>query len=158
MAAPWMFHYNIVNWGHLVELGFPARKTLEANSAFLIGEVLDPGYNPYLTEAYILPVRMVGQRGFFTNWAQVKSAFQPDYAERRMMTALSAENGYAYVALAAGSFIVPFTYNSMKGADAYDWLQENIPRTGMRENPKWAIIPRSVPQADAGVSHRRRRQ
>lgn len=57
--APWEQNFLIYALGRTKELGYPTDALINWFAPNLIGQLTDPGYNPYLAGAYRLPTQSI---------------------------------------------------------------------------------------------------
>lgn len=140
--SPWEQNFVIIELGRTAERGYPADALLEWLGANLIGQLTDPGFNPYLVAAYRMPVAKTGS-GAYATWADVLTGY--DEASKTLKTwpaiayfpcaSCSTFNARAAVALAA---TLP------GGAAAWRKINDMIgPHVSVLNNsPQWALVPR----------------
>jgi hypothetical protein len=140
--STWEQHFLTFALGRARELGFPTGRLLSWIAPHLIGQVTAPGADPYLIGANRTPtVRRDGE--YFTDWAEVRRAYAPDFDSRRYFAdrLRNKDHGYSIVAIAAGAMIA----GEPGGQAAWDWIRVHALDLVAREldhNPKWAILPR----------------
>jgi hypothetical protein len=162
-TSPWMVQYLIYALGRAKDLGYPSQALLAWIAPWIIDEVTDPGYNPYLVASYRQPtVQANGQ--YFTTWAAVKAAMCTSTADG-CSTNASAQtaqtfdqpvNPYGLCAFNAngdGACSAPYeagmaiaqVADQPNGSTAWNWIYSTaMNNSALNSNPKWAIIPRSV--------------
>jgi hypothetical protein len=151
--SAWQFHFNYLVWGHMEELGFPIRPLRVAGLKFVLHELRDPEFNPYLTSAYIIPIGPAKDTYFHT-WGQVLDGYQDSfkYTKTWLEGVGDPELGYGAIAMAAASYLTDVNDGNLRGAEAWQWIRDNLPRQELfNENPKWALTPRGP---DAAVEAR----
>lgn len=148
LVSPWMHHIIFANLGHVDELGLPVSALRRDVMKNLLGQIKDPGYNPYLTEAY--HAAATGAKGmYYSTWQQVRDAFEPTYRDHTTWEPariMDGEFGYGYIAMAAASYLGDVEWNGIDGNTGVDWLWQNYPRnrTALSSNPKWSQVPRAT--------------
>jgi len=146
VLGPWQQNFNYLVWGHMEELGFPTGPLRRTAMRHLLHQLQDPEYNPYLTGAYLLPVAPA-QGVFFSSWAGTREGFSAGMRNTNYWTngIGDAEHGYPYIAYAAASFLTDVRDGALQGANAWQWIQQNLPRPQvLDDNPKWALAPRQT--------------
>lgn len=155
VGAPWMMNFVHVVMGHLEELGFPVDRLRREMALHLLGQLLHPDYNPYLTGAYRMPVLRAPDREFFQDWASVRAAFPDtlrDIQSWPQKDEHDAEHGYPNILRAAVSFMATLRLNGYDGWRAWEWVQAHVnSRQQLMENPKWAFLPRLEPSGATRV-------
>ncbi len=145
--SPWMIHFVMFALGRAEELGYPAGLLRRYLGEFVTGELTDPGYNPYLTDAYRLPTRRVSDRGYFQTWAELRTGFLQTYVDGAQSRFLSGtgigdtEHGYPNITLAAASYVKDLP----NGNPAWAFMEQNVLSNPLlNRNPKWALVPRPL--------------
>lgn len=153
-TGPWMNYIILSSLGIMDELGFPARPLRLNFGKYLVGQLTDPAFNPYLVDVYYMPSGPAKGKNY-DSWAEVLDAFRPAVASTRRFTAVgSADFHYGFIALAALSVLTDVDMNGKSGQDTYLWLKNNYPgQSLLNDNPKWAIVPRSMP-VDGSIQNR----
>lgn len=147
IVAPWMHNLIFACLGHIEEIGFPAGPLRRDVMKNLLGQLVDPDYNPLLADTYYMP--SAGVKGtYFPDWKAVKGGFQPSFANRATWDTTRTdyvEFGYGYIALAAASFLHDVEWNGTSGTKGWDWIIGSYPRNTkeLSVNPMWAIVPRN---------------
>ena len=158
VTLPWQHNFIIYSLGHLKELGFSTDALLDRTAQFLIGQVTDPNYDPYLVgQYYAATLSKTKDANFYTSFKEIKNEFLPS-------TLTNAKNyfkgwlkdpsgGYSYVALAAASFVT----NKQKGQQTWDFLKREVYETAtgqqqLKANPKWAILPRGATSSSPTIT------
>lgn len=152
-GSPWMNNFLHATLGLIEELGFGEVTPLRRQMAkHFIGQLVHPDYNPYLVGIYRIPTRDK-DGNLYTNWADVRNAYLPPFANRTRFTdlALVCVDCYPDIARGTASWMVGIeTDDGLSGTDAWVWIYKNLPnREGLKMNPIWAIMPRVLP---AGVN------
>jgi hypothetical protein len=155
-GSPWMNNFLHSTLGLIEELGFGEVTPLRRRMAkHFIGQLVHPDYNPYLVGIYRIPTRDK-DGNLYTNWADVRDAYKPEFAGRTRFTdlALVCVDCYPDIARGTASWMVGIeTDDGLSGSDAFVWIFKNLPnREGLRMNPIWAILPRIAPAGFRGDS------
>lgn len=130
----WSFFMTVV--GRVNELGFPAGPLLHWLAPWTIGQLTDPGYNPYLISEYQMPVSAKATNNWFTTWSGVRSGF---VAGERNITSFTANVIYAVVYYGSASFLT----GEPSGQAAWTWIQSKL--AGHPElAERWALLPRAT--------------
>jgi hypothetical protein len=141
--STWEQNFLVYALGRAKELGYPTEALLSWLSVNIIGQLIDPSYDPHLIASYrTATVDRNGQP--FKGWAPVKAALNQSYdAKKEFDTYLiNSDHGYSLIASVATAMIA----REPKGEGAWDWIYKNayLPSLGtFRDNPKWAILPRN---------------
>lgn len=143
-CSPWEQNFLLWSLGRAAELGYPATALKSWLATNIIGQLTDPSYSPYLIASYRLPTVRLSDSQCFSTWAGVKtgylSSFDPVASFNNYLT--DAEHGYSVIAIAATSQVA----NEPGGGAAWSWIAQNaLTASVLNDNPKWAIVPRSVP-------------
>ena len=155
--SPWELHFLVICLGRAKELGFRTDSLLEWVAPFEIGKVTNPAsIDPRYIAAFRFPAVDGATTTYYTTWAQVQAAFDSahpvdgaQFISTGGMPAAFTSNvddvthGYANIAMAAMSYLTPYT----SGSTAWAWVETNIKnasRVGdtLSNNPKWALVPR----------------
>jgi len=151
MTQEWMEAFLIMELGRAKELGYPTDALLKSVAPHLIGQLTDPGYNPYLSATYETPTVSLLTNAWFTNWADAKSGYISSF---QTLTTWPDEafpsdldQSYALIIRAAASYLPGLTAGSLSGNDAWNWAYAHVLNDSLlNTDPKWAILPRlSVP-------------
>jgi hypothetical protein len=138
--SPWMQNFVILELGRAAELGFPAQALFEWLGSNLIGQLTDPGYNPYLVAAYRMPVTKTGYVNFNT-WAEVMTGYDnlhqnlSNWPPEAHFPCGSCTTFMARAALALAA--------TLPGGDAA-WKKLNTLIGNHPSDPQWAIVPRAT--------------
>ena len=142
---PWMNNFMLYALGRAEELGFEVSQLKDWAGVWLVEQLTNPGFNPYLCAAYSQPQRRRSDGRYFETWEEVFDAYCADLQndpERGFVgTNNDPEHGYTNIAMAASSFYT----NLPNGQAAWEWIRNNAannPR--LIDNPKWALIPRTA--------------
>ncbi len=144
-TSPWMQNYFIIALGRATELGFPARPLLSWLGSNLLGQLTDPDFNPYLTDAYRMPVTMANGT-YLSSWGEAKLCFpigSPDQPHSQKSKKLADDLTYISIARAATSFLD----DQPNGKLAWTTLNTMIGARLPNINITWAIVPKLVPSA-----------
>ncbi len=143
-----MQNFLIVELGRAAELGLPAQALLAWAGSHLIGQVTDPGYNPYLVGQYVVPDRKKGPPpAYFKTWAEVMTAWAPQKRTTTEIAYWPAPVNYFTEARAAAALTARLpggdkawnAFNSMIAAKTAETKQAIT----WGVDPSWAIIPRT---------------
>ncbi len=164
-VVPWMQNFTVYALGRATEMGFKSDALLSWIAPWLIGQITDPHYNPFLTASYYLPKGLGNLPGYydplpgqtyFQTWAQVLTELDTLDAHGQWNQPLSNFNGqfpgysitdfqggYGTIARAATSFLASET----GGANAWNWMYTNayLPQqSNFHTGPQWDLLPRSI--------------
>ena len=144
-TSPWEQDYLIYAFGRARELGYSTEALLSWLGENLIGQVNNPGYNPYLAGAYRLPTIATSDNKYFPTWSAAKSSFFPEYQNITVFPALSyfpnCADCYPYIALSAMSMVA----DQPGGGAAWSWISNmTLSQPALNNYPSWAILPRSI--------------
>lgn len=141
--STWEQNFMMYALGRAKELGYPTDALVSWLAVNIVGQIIDPGYDPYLIAANRTPT--TGRDGkFFKSWAEVKASVKKDNdAKKSFVDKLEdADHGYSIVAIAA----VAAAANQPGGREAWDWITKNAitaAKKPLNDNPKWAVLPRT---------------
>jgi len=143
--SPWMEHFVLFALGRAEELGHPAAAVRNYLGAYVVGELTDPGYNPYLIAQMRMPSLRLSDQGYFPTWAALKTGYRASAvaaAETDFKSSLGigdTEHGYPNIALAAASYVKGLP----SGNAAWSFMETNaLSNPLLNKNPKWALVPR----------------
>ncbi len=172
VSATWEENMLLYALGRGKELGFPTDALLTWSAPYLIGQLTDPSYDPYLTTAYMTPTakQVSGQwySNWFTTWAEVKNGFKSWYHDpqdprsaRHYFDNNSLQDtghGYAYMIIAGLSMITdkPGGTAAWNLANQLILTAPNNPLALLRqnENPKWLILPHNLSSGSSPLDYR----
>ncbi|MEK6915116.1 MAG: hypothetical protein AABW89_01080 [Nanoarchaeota archaeon] len=160
VSATWEENMLLYALGRGKELGFATDALLTWLAPYLIGQLTNPSYDPYLTIAYMTPTakQVSGQwyGTWHTTWGEVKNGFKSWYynpQDSRYARNYFESNslgdtihGYAYIIIPGLSMIT----DKPGGTEAWNLANQLIltaPNNPLalqkqNENPKWLILPR----------------
>jgi hypothetical protein len=163
-TSPWMVQYVIYALGRAKDLGYPSQGLLSWVAPWIISQVTDPTFNPYLVSSYRqATVQPNGQ--YYTTWAGILSSVCSS-AATGCVTGGTSQNAqtaqtWAYPinqyscaldpngdgncssAFEAGMAIAQVA-DQPNGPAAWNWIYTNaMTSSALNANPKWAIIPRT---------------
>lgn len=149
-ASPWMMNFFHMVMGMAEDMGLGEVARLRRfYAANLIWQLQHPEFNPYLSSAYRIPT-VDPERQFFTSWAKVLDAFTPRLQQLTTWTPLDTDCAecYSNMARGAASWLVGIdTPDGYSGTKAFLWIYRNMPgRKALMLDPKWAFLPRAVPE------------
>jgi hypothetical protein len=154
MESGWQLDFNYIVWGHMEELGFTKIGALRREAMIqLLQRILDPAFSPksLLASGYFATRGPCSSPTPFRTWDEVVAAFAPgeiQAAQRRWNAgAADLELGYPTTALASSSFLPGIDDGDMRGIDAWNWMKANVANQRFQNNPKWALVPRSLNSA-----------
>jgi len=152
-SSPWMYNYTHAVWGHLKDMGFHQITGLQETAAKnLLHQIRSPEYNPYLVDAYRMPIREKSAGApFYASWASVRDGFMNGNVQR--FNTAGSPYGYAHIARAAASFLHNINDGPLSGWEAWEFMYKNVPLVGS-EDPRWWILPRLEPAAAAQARSR----
>ena len=138
--SPWMQNFLILELGRAEELGFAAGPLHHWLGKNLISQLTDPQFNPYLVQAYRMPVADADGR-YFSTWGQVLSGFpigDPDELFSQKSRTLAHDITYLYVARSALAGLV----FDPSGDKAWTKINDLLGPRAEGFDPIWAISPR----------------
>ena len=143
--SPFEFSLMMFALGRARELGYPADALVAWQAVNIIGQLTSPDYNPYLISRYRIPETRVSDHKYFTTWAEKKSGYvasavtEAESVFRDKLT--DPDHGYSLIALTGAAYVA----DQPGGAAAWSFMErEALVSPYLNDNPKWAIIPRSV--------------
>src|SRR4051794_40365595 len=74
----WMTAFVILELGRAEELAFPSHAIFNWIGQNFIGQLTDPGYNPFLVATYNTPFFKVNGT-YFSSWADTKTGYNPGF-------------------------------------------------------------------------------
>jgi len=127
--------------GRAKELGYVTDNLVSYLSKFYIQGLINTDSNPYMMAlGRFATVKLAGSQ-YFNSWVDLMTGYN---AESRALTSFPLQDpvhGYDFMVLAATSMVT----NEPGGAAAWDFVKTKIlPASVLNDNPKWAILPRSV--------------
>ncbi len=150
-AQGWEWNFLFMALGRAEELGYPFGKVRQWHAPFVIGQLTDPGYSKYLTQAYQFPVTNASG-GWFTSWSAMKAGFLPPlptgynlpgtpypFTYIPAMAYQAGESGGAAAWNVIVTDILSFTGTSTGLGSVGSYGAETL-----TDNPKWSILPRSA--------------
>ncbi len=157
-ATPWMHYYLLVGLETVTRLGYPGNKLLNYAGKAVIGQLTEPGYNPYLIGQYRWGTVKATPNGDGTNtitpfqsWTELMTAFAP---AAQITTSFNATSQYAdpnnpdqYVAVfhAASRGVLEYADDPSTAIAAGGVWNSIFPSASNRQNafntgnPKWAL-------------------
>ena len=164
--APWMINYKLNVLGHIQELGFPIGPLNQTQFKFLLHQIEDPAYNPFLVGAYEMPVIRSSANDYFQSWSDVLNGFSTTFTCGGMTFNLRTYQGWAlncpgsgsgdsnptapgypHIAKGAASYLAGLNINdaSLSGVNAWNWMVANVGyQNSVGANPQFAILPRAI--------------
>ena len=173
-GSPFMNLYYLNALGRMAELGLSESAGMAApHFNWLIHNLQDATYNPYLVGAYVNPIQRVSTNTYYQTWAEELLAFSTTYSpggtgdqctatynlrtHQGWMPCGGIDNsndvapGYPWIAVGAASYLP--LYGNQDGLDvtaAYGWIanaaQNAPPANGtanIGNNPQYQILPRT---------------
>jgi hypothetical protein len=152
-TSPWMENFVVVSLGVARDFGFPTEALLRFSSKRLSNQLLNPKTSPYLVEAYHFATILTSTKDWIRDWMAVNRYHDVPSGWSRGQ---DVDNGYGFIALAAVSFLYPYTVDGYTGEQAWNYFKANKPEQNRfaTESPKFAILPRmgavaaKLPQAE----------
>jgi len=164
--VPWMQNFSVYALGRAAEMGFKSDSLLAWIAPWLIGQITDPGYNPFLTASYYIPKGEGNTPGYsdplpgqlyYQTWAQVLTKLDTLDAHDQWNQPLSnfytgqfpgytisdLQGGYGGFARCATSFLA----SEPGGAKAWNWMYTNayLPQqSNFHTGPQWDVMPRKI--------------
>ena len=105
--------------------------------------LLNPATKPYLIESYVLPTILASSNDWIQSWIDFNSHFST--IPSSWQTGQDVDHGYGFIALAATSFLYPYSVDGYDGSQAWDLFRAVKPELNRfgTESPKWDILPRT---------------
>jgi hypothetical protein len=165
--APWQVNWIIYALGRAREYGYGTSGLLEWVGPWLISQLTDVNYNPWLVGAYRMPAVKTPSTWFAT-WADMKASFCSSQATgcNNLGTSTNAQTattfdppinrystGCALSPMGDGACGAPFfagmamSYltSLTNGAAAWNWINANaMSDVSLNNNPMWAISARAT--------------
>ena len=139
-TSQWMEVILIYGLGRARELGFASGPLLTWVGSHFTQQFTDSAFNPYLAFAYRTPTSRASDGAWFTNWADVKAAFNSSYDPvADFNNSLFDSDSYPFLSTPAAAMLA----NETGGTVTWNWFKANILNHSKFTNPKWAIVPRS---------------
>jgi len=158
--APWQYNFEHIVLGHMEELGMPTGPLRSALGTHLIRQLTDPSLNPFLVANYLCPV-FNSDRRYYSTWQSYRNAWNAELFAARSWPEkddADVEHGYPHIARAATSFLTGVCDGEFCGTEAWNWIDRNVGfQDKQNENPKWAILPRTVQGGDSLQVYARKR-
>ncbi|MBI4892556.1 MAG: hypothetical protein HY821_18165 [Acidobacteria bacterium] len=149
--SPWQYNFVHLVLGHIEELGFPAGAVRKAFALNLLHQLTDPACNHYLVADYQNPV-LKADGGLYQSWESYARAWSPDYFAIQKWPEnddRDVQHGYPHIARAAASFLPGICDGALCGDQAWNWINQHVGYQDLlKDNPKWAIIPRGEQPAE----------
>jgi hypothetical protein len=73
--SPWMVGYKWMSTGHQQEIGLPIAALNQVTLKFLLHQILDSAFNPYLVGAYRFGSQRTSTNNFFQSWSDMLQAY-----------------------------------------------------------------------------------
>lgn len=140
-GSGWEEHFLVVALGTARGFGYPTDNLLRFMARLRVNLLLNPDANRHLIEAYRWPHKLA----VTGNWIQSHSAFAAQFVNppTQWERDSTADHGYGFIALAALSFLTPYTVDGYSGQAAWALYKQQKPDQDrfLSESPKWAILP-----------------
>ncbi|MBS1808231.1 MAG: BACON domain-containing protein [Acidobacteria bacterium] len=136
----WQHAFLIYSLGTAKNLGYSSGPLLSWLSQMTIGQLTDPGFDPYIVAAYQMPSVRKVDNFFFNLWPDDRTGFFNSYNAQADFTnqLADANHGYPFIALAATAIAA----NEPGGSAAWAFMQQQVlPAPSLNSNPKWLILP-----------------
>ncbi|HEX4949115.1 MAG TPA: BACON domain-containing protein [Blastocatellia bacterium] len=137
----WQHAFLIYSLGHAKNLGFSTGGLLSWLAPLTIGQLTDPGYDPYIVAAYQMPSVRLMDNCYYSLWPDNRQGFLNSYnPQTDFLNQLNQDvnHGYPYVAMTGAAYAA----NEPGGSAAWAFMQQQVmPSPLLNNNPKWAILP-----------------
>jgi hypothetical protein len=141
-TAHWQHAYLIYSFGMAKNLGFSTGRLLSWLAPVTIGQLTDPGFDPYLTSSFQMPSVRKSDNSYFSLWPDDRTGFfashnaQADFSEKLE----DANHGIPFIVLTAAAYAA----NEPGGSAAWSFMQQQVlTAPALNSNPKWLILPSS---------------
>jgi hypothetical protein len=140
-ASPWEENFLVCSLGMARQFGYRTDALLEYAARLRFNQVLNPDSSIYLLQQYRIPTRLASTGDWIRSWPDYTNAFDP--VPTNWSTESTADHGYGFIALAAVSFLEPYTVDGYTGSEAWTVFKAEKPEQERlaNESPKWAIVP-----------------
>ena len=140
-VSGWEEHFLLMALGMARGFGYPTDGLLRFMARPRLNLLLNPAANRFLIEAYRWPAKLAATRDWIRTFPEFVRNFETDPAAWEPIG--MADHEYAFIALAAVSYLTPYTVDGYRGAAA--WCRYRFERPGQErlgtDSPKWAIVP-----------------
>jgi 4-amino-4-deoxy-L-arabinose transferase-like glycosyltransferase len=140
-GAGWEEHFLLVALGMARGFGYQTDGLLRFMARLRLNLLLNPEANRYLMDTYRWPHKLAGT----DDWVKTYEAFTRQYRHPPTSWAVegTADHGYGFIALAATSYLTPYTVGVYSGEAAWALYKSQKPgqERFATESPKWAILP-----------------
>ncbi|HKW94431.1 MAG TPA: right-handed parallel beta-helix repeat-containing protein [Methylomirabilota bacterium] len=140
-ASGWEEHFLLSALGMARGFGYPTDGLLKFMAKLRLNLLLNPEANRHLIEAYRWPASLTATGNWISSYASFGQHFT--IAPTEWESVGSADHDYGLIALAAVSYLTPYTVDGYSGAAA--WALYKRERPGQdhfaSDSPKWAILP-----------------
>ena len=142
-TAPWQYHFILISLGVARDFGYPTDTLLRYMGKSVFNLLLNPATKPYLIESYVLPTILASSNDWIQSWIDFNSHFST--IPSSWQTGQDVDHGYGFIALAATSFLYPYSVDGYDGSQAWDLFRAVKPELNRfgTESPKWDILPRT---------------
>src|SRR5262249_20437814 len=117
-ASGWEEHFLVTALGMARGFGYPTDGLLRFMAKLRFNLLLNPAANRYLIEAYRWPATLAATR----SWVQTYPLFGEQFAAAPVSWTPvgTADHFYGFIALAALSYLTPYTVDGLSGAAAWE--------------------------------------
>lgn len=142
--STWTHNYLALAFKNAQEMGFETYPLLSWLSLFQLGQMNDPGYNPWLIGIYMTPSNKLPDGQWFQTWADVKAAFLPQYQTLTAWpddaTVTYTDHPYDLIARAALATMTDQPGGSQAWSNINQMIGPDL-LSNLNDDPKWGIVP-----------------
>lgn len=140
-ASPWEENFLLCTLGMARQFGYSTDSLLRYMARLRFHNLLDPSSSKYLIGQYRIPTKLTSTGDWIQTWPEYTNAYSP--IPTGWGTDSTADHGYGFIALAAVSFLHPYTVDGYTGQQAWTVFKTQQPGQNRfaTESPKWAIVP-----------------
>jgi hypothetical protein len=146
-ASPWEEGFMVYSLGMARDFGYDTGSLLQFASKRYINQCLNPATDHILIEAYRYPTQLKSTGTWIQDWRTNDSEYEKLPTTWQVAGSESADHSYGFIAMAAISFLYPYTdpQTGYKAKDAWSWIRSNKPNQYLfsSASPKWDILPRT---------------
>ncbi len=159
--ATFMQFFNYYSLGLARDFGYATSALINWFGPWIIEMICGPGANPYMIGTYRMPVARYytlgdtnSGRRYYSSMAELQTGWEPQVVSAtswaRLALAspgnpLDLDHGYALIVQTG----LTYTTHLTSGLSAMDWADQHVwAETSFTQNPKWAILPRTVSVED----------
>ncbi len=141
-TSPWMENFVVLALGVARDFGYPTGTLLRFQSKRLFNQLLNPKTSPYLVESYRMATVLSATNDWIRDWAEVNRYHEIPSGWTRGM---DVDNGFGFIALAAVSFLYPYSTDGYSGQQAWNYFKAHKPEQDRfaTNSPKFDILPRA---------------